>query len=72
MAKALTLRGFSNFGSSTVQNHAELRAALGELSEMTAMPHFPTKLGKTFGLEEMNEALDYVGEDGAKAVVRLG
>jgi len=69
MAKNLTLKSFSNFRSTTVQNPLELEAALQQLSALIVMPHFRTKQGKAFPFEKVQDAISYVGEDGEKPIL---
>lgn len=64
----LTIKGFGNFLSETVTNSAKLEIALKELSKIIKMPHFKTKVGKTYQLEEFNDALNYKSEKGEKAI----
>ena len=69
MMKDLSLKSFSNFRSTTVQNPRELETALRELSGMIAMPHFRTKGGKAFEFEKIQDAISYAGEDGKKPIL---
>ena len=69
LMKNLTIKGFGNFTSETVQNPENLEKALKDLSEIISMPHFKTKVGKTFRLEEVGEAMAYTSNDGGKAVI---
>ncbi|MBV8216518.1 MAG: zinc-binding dehydrogenase [Verrucomicrobia bacterium] len=70
MAKDFSLKSFSNFRSTTVQNPLELETALQQLSELIAMPHFKTKRGKAFAFDEIEDALRYVGSNGEKPILR--
>ena len=72
MAKDLTLKSFSNFRTTTVQNPLELETALQELAAMIAMPHFRTKQGKAFEFEKVRDAISYVGENGEKPILVTG
>lgn len=65
----LTIKGFGNFMTETVQNTEKLEIALKDLSKIFDMPHFKTKVGKTFHMEKFNEALNYKSENGDKAVL---
>jgi NADPH:quinone reductase-like Zn-dependent oxidoreductase len=69
LMKNLTIKGFGNFTSETVQNAEQLGIALKQLSEIISMPHFKTKVGKTFQLEEFKEAMEFTSNDGGKAVM---
>ncbi len=69
MAKNLTMRPFSNFNSATVRDPAKLQRALGYVQEHIADPLFRTKVGRTFRLDEIGEAMTYEKEPGSKAVL---
>ena len=69
MAKNLTMKPFSNFNSSTVRGVAKLQQALAYLAMHIADPLFRTKVGRTFLFEEIQEAMAYEAEPGAKAVL---
>ena len=69
LMKGLTILGFGNFTSETVQNSKQLENALKNLSEIIGMPHFKTKLGKKFHLDAFIDALNYMPEDGGKAIL---
>lgn len=65
----INIRSFSNLTTDTVKNPENLEKALKEIGEIIHMPHFKTKIGKRFKLEEINEALAYKAEKGGKAVL---
>lgn len=67
--KGLTIKGFGNFTSETVQDPKKLEEALNDLSEIIARPHFKTKVGKLFKLEEINDAMQFSSDNGSKAVI---
>ena len=69
--KVLTIKGFGNFTSETVQDPKKLEAALNDLEKIIGRPHFKTKVGKTFKLEEINEAMEFSAAGGGKAVISL-
>lgn len=69
MVKNLTMRSFSNFNSATVRDPAELQRALGYLQEHIADPLFRTKVGRTFQLDEIRDAMTFEAEPGSKAVL---
>ena len=69
IAKALTVKGFGNFTSKTVQDPQLLNEALDELSKIIDRPHFKTKIGKKFGFGEIKNALDYSSAGGGKAIL---
>ncbi|MGY0036619.1 hypothetical protein [Pedobacter sp. NJ-S-72] len=55
--KNLIIKPFSNLKTNTVQNPQNLEKALKEIAGLIHMPHFKTKTGKRFKLEEINDAL---------------
>ncbi len=67
--KNITIRPFSNFNTETVKDPNNLEKAVKEISELLHLPHFKTKIGKKFRLEEINDALAYSGGNGKKAVL---
>ena len=69
LMKGLTIKGFGNFTSETVQDPTRLEEALTALSEIIGMPHFKTKVGKIFKLEEINDAMQFSSASGGKAVL---
>ena len=69
MIKGITLRGFANIRSKTVQDPKRLEKALNDISKVLHMPHFETKTGKLFKLEDINEALKFAEGHGEKAVL---
>lgn len=69
LMKGLTIRGFNNYRTSTVQDPKNLEHALADISGMLSAPHFKTKTGKRFKIDEVKEALKYTSTDGSKAVL---
>jgi len=69
MAKNLTMKPFSNFNSATVRDTTKLQHALAYLREHIADPLFRTKVGRSFRLDQIQEAMAYETEPGAKAVL---
>jgi hypothetical protein len=69
MAKSLTIRNFSNFGSQAVQDRQKLRAALDDLADIITMPHFKTKRGESFGYDRIEYALKYSETNHGKAIL---
>ncbi|CAM4046062.1 NADPH:quinone reductase [Pedobacter westerhofensis] len=69
LIKGITIKGFSNFNTATVQDHDQLALALEEISKIIHMPHFKFKSGKDFQFEQVNEALAFVSSDGGKATL---
>jgi NADPH2:quinone reductase len=72
LIKGITIKGFSNFRSATVQNPQQLAAALDEISKVIHLPHFRFKTGAKFKLEEVDQALAFAGREGGKAVLITG
>lgn len=72
MAKSLTIKSFSNFGSQTVQDRKQLREALEEISQIICKPHFKTKRGKSFSFAEIADAMKYGGANSGKAILMAG
>jgi NADPH:quinone reductase len=70
--KNLTLKSFSNFASATVREPERLRRALENLQSVIDNPLFRTRLGERFSYAQIDEALAYIGVDGAKAVLVPG
>jgi NADPH:quinone reductase len=69
MAKGLTIKSFSNFGSQTVRDPDQLKEALNEIGRIIEMPHFKTKGGKSFSFDEIADAFAYRGQNGGKAIL---
>ena len=69
LMKNLTIKGFGNFNTETVKNNDKLEIALKDLSKIIDMPHFKTKVGKTYQLNEYAEALNFKSDKGEKAVL---
>jgi NADPH:quinone reductase-like Zn-dependent oxidoreductase len=69
LLRGITIQGFSNFKSKTVSDPDLLDQALVDLAKMIHMPHFKTIVGKEFSFEQINEALQYKGKAGEKAVL---
>jgi NADPH2:quinone reductase len=69
MMKNLTMRRFSNFETRTVKEPAQLVAALRALEGVIDDPMFTTRIGKTFGYEQIEAAMAYGPPDGTKAVL---
>ncbi|MDN3584603.1 zinc-binding dehydrogenase [Mucilaginibacter flavus] len=69
LIRGITIKGFSNFRSATVLDLPELERAMQAISEIIHMPHFKTKRGPSFKLEDIADALAFSTEDGAKAIL---
>ncbi|MCB9568154.1 MAG: zinc-binding dehydrogenase [Myxococcales bacterium] len=65
----LTIKGFGVFTSKAVGDPRSLEKTLGDLSTRIAMPHFKTRAGRYYGLEDFESALAYSSPDGARAVL---
>lgn len=72
LRRGLTLTRFSNFLTPTVQQPQQLADALRALGAIIHLPHFATKLGPSFDLADIAEALAFVPESGEKAILRPG
>jgi NADPH2:quinone reductase len=72
LIKGITIKGFSNFKTETVLDHLQLAEALDEISKVIHMPHFRFKIGTTFTLDQIDEALAFTGSKGAKAMLKTG
>jgi NADPH:quinone reductase-like Zn-dependent oxidoreductase len=72
LTKGITIKGFSNFKTETVQAPQQLAEALDEISRQIHLPFFKFKASQRFSLEEIDEALAYVSSDGSKAVLQTG
>jgi len=71
LMKGITIKGFNNFRTETVQDPAQLEQALDEISKMIHMPHFKTKTGKRFTFGQINEALSFPTGNGSKTVLQV-
>ncbi len=69
MKKNLTMKPFSNFNSATVRDTTKLQHALAYLQGHIADSLFRTKVGRTFQFDQIQEAMAYEAEPGAKAVL---
>ena len=69
LMKNLTIKGFGNFTSETVQDPEKLETALNDLGKIINRPYFKTKVGKTFKPEEIDKAMKFSSADGGKAVI---
>lgn len=70
LMNGITLKSFTNALTPTVQDAGKLQEALLDISSMIGMPHFRTKIGKTFALDEVNEALSFSSSQG-KAMLTM-
>lgn len=71
LMRGITIKGFSNFRTATVQDPHQLELALQAISRIVHQPHFKTRTGKKFTYEEAEEALAYRSATGEKAVLLL-
>lgn len=65
----IKIKPFSNFKTSTVQDPENLEKALMEISRLIHMPHFKTKIGQKFILEDIEDALAFKVQNGKKAIL---
>ena len=70
--KNITIKPFANTSTETVKDSEKLEKALKDIGELIHMPHFKTKIGKKFRLEEIDDALKYTGNNGKKPVLYHG
>jgi len=71
LMNGITIKGFSNFKTETVQDPEQLAEGLTEISEMIRMPHFRFKAAKKFSFEQINEALLFTPTNEGKAVLQI-
>lgn len=72
LIKGITIKGFSNFQTETVQDSRQLAAALDAISQVIQLPHFRFKAGAKFKLEDIDQALTFAGDGGGKALLITG
>lgn len=65
----VVIRPFANTSTDTVKDPEKLARAIRDIGEVIHMPHFRTKVGRKFLLEEINEAIAFQVEKGKKAVL---
>ncbi len=70
LIRQITIKGFSNFKTETVQDPHQLAIALDEISKVIHMPHFRFKIGAKFRLEEIDQALAFSGLNRGKALLK--
>jgi NADPH2:quinone reductase len=71
LVKGITIKGFSNFKTETVQDPQQLAEALEEISKVIHLPHFKFKIGKRFSFEDIQQALAYVASTDGKALLTI-
>ncbi len=71
MSKNLVMQRFSNFNSATVRDTEGLREALRKLALRIGDPLFQTRIGQTFRLDQIHEAIAYETTPGQKAVLLM-
>jgi NADPH:quinone reductase-like Zn-dependent oxidoreductase len=69
MTKNLIMKRFSNFNSATVRDTTRLRESLDSLTERMSNPLFRTRIGKTFSLDQIHEAMANETTPCAKAIL---
>lgn len=67
LMRGITIKGFSNFRTPTVQDPAELEKAFLDISSFIDKPYFRTKLSHRFSFAEANEALKFSSPGVGKA-----
>lgn len=71
LMKEITIKGFANHKTDTVKDPKNLENALKEISRLIHMPHFKTKSGVDFTLEQIDEAMRYSSPDSGKAILKI-
>ena len=69
MMKNLTMKRFSNFESDTVKDSQKLAVALANLQERIGDDLFRTRIGKEFRFDEIDAAMAFEANPGAKAAL---
>lgn len=69
LIKGITIKGFSNFKTETVQDPKQLAAALDEITKVIHMPHFKFKIGKKFRFDQIEQALAFTASNAGKALL---
>lgn len=69
LMKALTITGFGIINHNLLQGSEKLEEALKDIGGIIDMPHFKTKVGKIFKLEEIHTAMQFSSGGGKKAVL---
>lgn len=71
LMRGITLKGFGNFRTPTVQDPEKLDQALRDISRMIHQPHFVTKVGQRYPFEKVADALKFSSPEGGKAVLYI-
>ena len=72
MGKNLTLRRFSNFQTATVRDPELFAAAMRHVEVLIDDPLFRTRIGRSFGFDQIEAAMAYDAQQGARAVLVAG
>ena len=67
--RGVTIKGFSNFRTETVQHKGKLAAALNDISQVIDNQHFKTKIGRKFNFKDAAEAIAYSSPEGKAVLV---
>lgn len=67
--KNVIIKPFANTSTETVKNPEKLAQAVKDIAEVIHMPHFRTKIGQRFSLDQISEAIAFISKDGGKAVL---
>lgn len=71
LMRGITIKGFSNYRTATVQDPVQLEAAFQDISAIIHQPFFRTKTGGRFSFEEVNDAIGFSSPGGGKAVLNI-
>lgn len=71
LMRGITIKGFSNFRTSTVQEPIQLETALKDISSIIDQPYFRTKTVRRFSFEEINDAIRFSSSERGKAVLNI-
>jgi len=69
LMRGITIKGFSNFRTSTVQDPAKLEQALRDITSIIGQSHYHTKLAKRFDFEQAGDAIEFSSPGSGKAVL---
>ncbi len=71
LMRGITIKGFSNYRTATVQDPVQLEAAFQDISAIIDQPFFRTKTGGRFSFENVKEAIAFSSPGGGKAVLNI-
>jgi len=71
LMRGITIRGFSNFRTATVQEPIQLESAFKDISSVIDQPYFKTKIGHRFSFEEITYAIKFSSPEVGKAILNI-